>query len=357
MTIVESTAAYERWLSKFLEPIVADLKFKHESMRGDVFTFFRATFYFWAQLWPQLSAPVSQAPEVLAVGDAHVENFGTWRDQEGRLVWGVNDFDEAAILPYTNDLVRLAASAVLARANGDLGLAVPDIFDALLLGYSAALAYGGSPFTIEERNEWLRKIALGGAREPGTYWAKFLKLKHWRGSIPKRAAELIADVPSDARLIRIVHRRSGAGSLGRPRLAGIYEWRGGYIAREAKARAPSAWTWANDGSVKDNATALPLIWKRAVRCQDPYLRVTRRWIVKRLGPDCSRIDLASLPKLRQETAMLRAMGWETANIHAGSANVAEIRRHLHHLDRNWLADASAAMVHAIRKAFREWQGH
>jgi hypothetical protein len=272
-------------------------------------------------------------------------------------VWGVSDFDEAAVLPYTNDLVRLAVSAVLARVNGDLRLAVPHIFDAVLLGYSAALTHGGSPFTIEERNDWLRQLAQGSAREPGTYWAKLLKLKRWRDSIPKRAAELIADVPSDARLIRIVHRRSGAGSLGRPRFAGIYEWRGGYMAREVKARVPSAWTWANDGSVKDNANALPRIWKGAVRCQDPYLKVTRRWIVKRLGPDCSRIDLASLPKLRQEAALLRTMGWETANIHLGSGSVAEIRNHLRHLDRNWLADASATMVHAIRKAFREWQGH
>ena len=47
----------------------------------------------------------------LGVGDLHVENFGTWRDAESRLVWGINDFDEACCLPYTQDLVRLAASA------------------------------------------------------------------------------------------------------------------------------------------------------------------------------------------------------------------------------------------------------
>ena len=28
------------------------------------------------------------------------ENFGTWRDADGRLVWGVNDFDEAAVMPW-----------------------------------------------------------------------------------------------------------------------------------------------------------------------------------------------------------------------------------------------------------------
>ena len=54
------------------------------------------------------------APQVLAVGDLHTENFGTWRDGEGRLVWGINDFDEVAVMPYTLDLVRLAASARMA---------------------------------------------------------------------------------------------------------------------------------------------------------------------------------------------------------------------------------------------------
>lgn len=355
MNIVKSTAAYERWLSRFVQPIAADLKIKHDSMRSDAFIFFRATFYFWAQLWSRLPSSVAKAPRLLAVGDAHVENFGTWRDREGRLVWGVNDFDEAAVAPYTNDLVRLAVSALLARARGGPTIRAQDIFQAVLLGYSAALSRGGSPFIIEERNAWLRKLIHRGAREPGTYWAKFAALERWKNPIPERVAALLAEVPSDARLIRIVHRQGGAGSLGRPRLAGIYEWQGGYIAREVKARAPSAWTWANDASVKENATALPRIWERAVRCQDPYLEVTRRWIVKRLGPDCSRVELAGLASAREEAALLRAMGWETANIHLGSGIADKIQKHFRSLDRNWLADASALMVRAIRTAFREWQ--
>ena len=51
---------------------------------------------------------------VLSVGDLHLENFGTWRDADGRLVWGVNDFDEAAVMPYVLDLVRLVTSIQLA---------------------------------------------------------------------------------------------------------------------------------------------------------------------------------------------------------------------------------------------------
>lgn len=48
--------------------------------------------------------------QVLAVGDLHVNSLGSWRDAEGRLCWGVDDFDEAYPLAYTNDLVWVAAS-------------------------------------------------------------------------------------------------------------------------------------------------------------------------------------------------------------------------------------------------------
>src|SRR5205823_13444764 len=55
-----------------------------------------------AALLPKLAA----THPVPSCGDAHLENFGTWRDAEGRLVWGVNDLDEAATLPFAADLVR-----------------------------------------------------------------------------------------------------------------------------------------------------------------------------------------------------------------------------------------------------------
>src|SRR6058998_3000919 len=106
-------------------------------MREDLFPFLRATYYRWAQLWPEVCADLASAPEVLSVGDLHVENFGTWRDAEGRLVWGVNDFDEACPLPYTNDLVRLATSAWLAIEADDLALGRGAACRVILEGYAA----------------------------------------------------------------------------------------------------------------------------------------------------------------------------------------------------------------------------
>jgi aminoglycoside/choline kinase family phosphotransferase len=96
---------------------------------------------------------VKTAPAVLAVGDVHVENFGTWRDREGRLTWGINDFDEAYTLPYTNDLVRLASSAQLAIVAGHLSLEASAVSKAMLAGYTEGLQAGGRPFVLAEHHQ------------------------------------------------------------------------------------------------------------------------------------------------------------------------------------------------------------
>jgi hypothetical protein len=109
--IQQATVGYEAWLRRWVPLDDEDLDRKHAEMLTGAFAFLRATFYRWAECWPVVCPDLVTATKVLAVGDVHVENFGTWRDVEGRLVWGVNDVDEAAALPYTSALVRLAPSA------------------------------------------------------------------------------------------------------------------------------------------------------------------------------------------------------------------------------------------------------
>src|SRR5215472_9379873 len=104
MDIVQATAEYEAWLGERLTLVHSDLDKKHRDMASDAFIFLRATFYRWAQLFPKRCSVINQAPTVLAVGDLQIENFGTWRDIEGRLIWGINDLDEAYPICYTNDL-------------------------------------------------------------------------------------------------------------------------------------------------------------------------------------------------------------------------------------------------------------
>jgi len=87
MKIAEATRNYEAWLAKRTALVAADLQLKHQRMAESPFPFLRATFYRWAQLWPEVCPDLAKAPAVLAVGDSHLENFGTWRDTDGRLVW------------------------------------------------------------------------------------------------------------------------------------------------------------------------------------------------------------------------------------------------------------------------------
>ena len=63
-------------------------------------------------------SPVTGLEAVLC-GDAHLSNFGIFASPERRLVFDINDFDEAYPGPWEWDLKRLAASAVVAgRGNG-----------------------------------------------------------------------------------------------------------------------------------------------------------------------------------------------------------------------------------------------
>ena len=137
MNIVKATKQYEDWLGLHIRIVEPDLQFKHEQMAAALFPFFRATFYRWLQVWPEECAELDRVPHILSVGDLHVENFGTWRDSDGRLIWGINDFDEASWLPYTNDLVRLLASANVAI---DLPDAIAGSSFDLISGYECCRA-------------------------------------------------------------------------------------------------------------------------------------------------------------------------------------------------------------------------
>ncbi len=236
--IVEATARYEAWLAERIPLIKPDLEHKHRAMSAGIFPFLRATFYRWAARWRALAGDVARAPTVLAVGDLHVENFGTWRDAEGRLVWGVNDFDEAWPLPYSNDLLRLATSALIAREYHDLRIDGKEAVSAILDGYREALEQGGHAFVLAEHHTALREMALYRLHDPETFWDKLESLPTVKTPVPNVVrTSLRRALPEGDLRVRIVHRVAGLGSLGRQRFVALAVWRGGRIAREAKALA------------------------------------------------------------------------------------------------------------------------
>jgi uncharacterized protein (DUF2252 family) len=67
--------------------------------------------------------------------------------------------EEAFPLPYTNDLVRLAASVKIAAKAGALKISLRDACDAIMEGYRATLRKGGAPITLAEEEHFLQTSA------------------------------------------------------------------------------------------------------------------------------------------------------------------------------------------------------
>ena len=353
--IVESTADFENWLAQELPIVKQDLKTKHEQMALAAFPFFRATFYRWLELWPHLCGDLAAAPSVLAVGDLHIENFGTWRDLEGRLIWGVNDLDEAWPCAYTIDLVRLAASAYLAVDAEHLGLRRKHGAQAIEQGYRDGLACGGEPFILAEKHRWLRLISLSELRDPVHFWAKMAGLPAYKGEMAPGVRKLIEEaLPVPKTEYQLRRRIAGLGSLGHPRILALAQSRGAWIAREAKAIRPSAWVWAKGGGAAEIYGAQ--LVGSAVRVRDPFVGFSGRWLVRRLAPDCSRIELASLPKQREEEKLLYSMGREIANMHLGTPRAIDaVNKDLAKRNGKWLHKAAKAMLEATLKDWKEWR--
>src|SRR5262245_19285428 len=209
--IVNATRAYETWLAGHMPLMRSDLRTKHQRMRESAFVFLRATFYRWMQWWPLVCAQAADAPKILAIGDLHLENFGTWRDTEARLNWGVNDFDEAAVLPYTNDLVRLAVSAVLASREEHITISLDAVAEAVLDGYEEGVRTGGGPIVLAERHARLRHVALDGPVDAAQFWDELNGGERVSRSAP--LALLRRRLPRGTTDLQCVHRVAGAGSL------------------------------------------------------------------------------------------------------------------------------------------------
>ena len=356
MNIIAATKSYEDWMRRCTDVIESDLRYKHQQMREDPFLFFRSTFYRWAQLWPELCRDLCRAPKVLAVGDLHVGSFGTWRDSEGRMCWGVDDFDESYPLPYTNDLVRLAASVKLGVDAEGLTIKFKQGCDAILEGYRQTIRAGGSPFVLAEEEQSLEKLGIDAIKPPDDFWPKLNRRPVVNHGFPSSARRAIEKTLPDRNLkYKVVRREAGHGSLGQPRFVAIAKWCGAFIAREAKATIPSSCVWLN-GKVNHCQTYYEKAIKSAVRSHDPYQEMVGTWLIRRLSPDANPIEIEDLPKKRDEMTLLHAMGSETANVHLGDCRQRKkILTDLQNRKSNWLRRAAKEMAQAAERDWKKYR--
>jgi hypothetical protein len=357
-TISQSARDYEAWLHARLgtDVVETDLARKHAKMGANGFVFLRATYWRWAETILDICPGFATAPQVLAIGDTHLENFGTWRDAEGRLVWGANDFDDAAVMPYALDLVRLTASALLARS--DDGPTAHVIAQSILAGYRRAMQTP-APIILERDHKWLRKALLLPDAERRAFWDRFAAMQPGTKPVPPAYARALEEaLPGDCGAYVPKPRTAGTGSLGRPRFVAYAEWQGGPVLREAKAMLPSAWSLARasqESAIMDREIRAIDIAAGRMRCPDPHYQLSGTILVRRLSPNSAKIEIDRNPEMLLLPDMLDAMGFEIGNCHSDDpASGGAIERDIKSRNGTWLSDAARAAAAAVASEQKVW---
>ncbi|PWW21350.1 uncharacterized protein (DUF2252 family) [Geodermatophilus normandii] len=150
----------------FSELMAADadaFRTKFRKMAADPFAFYRGSAcLFYADMAASDDPWVDErTARVWIQGDLHAENFGTYMDGAGRIVFDVNDFDEAYVGSVTWDLRRFAASFALLSWSKALG---DDVIADLLRTYLGAYLDQVEAF---RRSEDDRSFALTLANTEG----------------------------------------------------------------------------------------------------------------------------------------------------------------------------------------------
>jgi hypothetical protein len=244
------------------------------------------------------------------------------------------------MLPYTLDLVRLCASAVLAID----GLDPAEIAKSLLDGYRFGLSHP-NPFVLESKHLWVRKQVVAKPAERKEFWSDLVS-HHSNVSPPARFTKALEKaLPRDLTEVAFSPRQAGCGSLGRPRFVAVADYRGAPLAREAKAMVASCFGVL--GSAARGPADILEVARGRYRSPDPKLSRAEDILVRRLAPNSTKLDGNRRQKLTPD--LLEAMGHEIANIHGTSDRfVSDIKADLQRRRNDWLGKSGAdAVKHTI----------
>ncbi|MFO0646991.1 MAG: DUF2252 family protein [Polyangiales bacterium] len=293
------------------------------------------------------------AGEGWIVGDLHVENFGAYRAGRADLspdavVFGLNDFDEAAVGPWRFDLVRLVASVLM--AGRELRLAVDDavslaegLLDAWCAQvFDAAPAVAGSAAvtrmvecverrTRQELLDDRTKVEKG--RRVFKRSAKYRDLDAAEHRLATQVFARFADAleaaerpPREALAVEdVAFRVAGTGSLGTLRVAVLTRGKGdpdGSWIFDMKSEGPAA---AEAVVGAQELTGARRVVAAMERCLDVRPRMVaavehegRSFLVRRLAPQEDKLDF-SLVDVRQLPELSRHLGAIAGRAHRKGA--------------------------------------
>ena len=343
---------YERWCDRALAFDPHARAQKHRRMAASPFAFLRGSYPVWLDRFG--ADPVHDAALVpLGVGDLHVENFGTWLAPAGE-AFGVNDYDETGPVPFTNDLTRLAASAMLAAKAGHLAVGPHDIAAHLWSGYTAGPTAAAGVVLAGDAIPHVAAIAaMWRAGQPG---AK--QFASEIDALPQTPAAAPPPSPAPGFELRAQRTRiAGLGSRDHPRVVLDGELGGERAVFERKPIAPATARFLAGGEpVPDPEPYAELLRRQderspALRAQVQVDGVT---VVRRLDPERGRIEIADLPRRRDEHALLWMMGYCTAAHHGLSADTGAFAAQL---DAPGLEHAAGRMVETVVADHAEFAKH
>ena len=143
------------------------LRRKYRAMAESPFVFLRGTCRLFYERAAEVGLVPGDGPRAWLCGDLHLENFGTYitgdgvttNGSDGRIVFDVNDFDEAALAPFSLDVLRLATSVLVAsHDNGQSPHTANEAAHRVVIHYLAELS-SAKPRTLDFR------AAKGAIRE------------------------------------------------------------------------------------------------------------------------------------------------------------------------------------------------
>jgi len=123
------------------------LQRKFDAMAEDRFVFLRATAMLGHRAVDFAALPA--APLGWVCGDLHLQNFGCFRGVNRLVYFDLNDFDEAARLPVSVDLLRFLGSIYTAAPGMGLERTAASAMVQLALGAYAAALVRGKAFWLE----------------------------------------------------------------------------------------------------------------------------------------------------------------------------------------------------------------
>jgi uncharacterized protein (DUF2252 family) len=243
------------------------LAMKFARMRDSAFGFLRGSCHLFYDRLPLVGAfAVDAAPHAWICGDAHLENFGSYKGDNRLAYFDLNDFDEATLAPLTWDLVRFLASVLVAddavKASGEQ---VERLCEEFLEAYAAVLACGKAGWVERDTAQGLVQALLDDVRcrtrpefldrrtdRQGKHRTIRCDGKRALPASPAQRAAVVglmddvarrAPDPSFYEVIAVARRIAGTGSLGVDRFIVLVRGKGspdGNYLLDLKQALPSA---------------------------------------------------------------------------------------------------------------------